>query len=109
MSRAPRASPAGLGGSRSRDAGPVKRAEFVRWLPAHDHEPVAGQRPSKHEARRHVAIAETSFVPRHREIGVGGRAEDLPPAWHPVDPGALMILAANLPIALDRASSDWKP
>jgi mRNA interferase HicA len=49
----------------------VKRADLARWLRAHDCYPVAEQRRGKHEAWRNEVTGETSFVPRHREIGVG--------------------------------------
>lgn len=49
----------------------MKRADLARWLRAHDCQPVAEQRRGKHEAWRNQVTGETSFVPRHREIGVG--------------------------------------
>jgi hypothetical protein len=50
----------------------VKRTDLVRWLRAHDAEPVSGQRRGgKHEAWRNSETGATSFFPRHREIGVG--------------------------------------
>ena len=49
----------------------MKRTDLVRWLQTHECQPVSGQRRGKHEAWRNAASGETSFVPRHREIGVG--------------------------------------
>jgi predicted RNA binding protein YcfA (HicA-like mRNA interferase family) len=49
----------------------VKRAELERWLRSHGAEPVPDRSRGGHEARRHAKTGAKSFVPRHREIGVG--------------------------------------
>jgi len=49
----------------------VKRTEFERWLRAHGAELVAGRGRGGHDAWRHTETGAKSFVPRHREIGVG--------------------------------------
>jgi predicted RNA binding protein YcfA (HicA-like mRNA interferase family) len=49
----------------------VKRAELERWLRSHGAEPVPGRSRGGHEAWRHAETGAKSFVPRHREIGVG--------------------------------------
>jgi hypothetical protein len=49
----------------------VKRAELERWLRSHGAEPVPGRGRGGHEAWRHTETGAKSFVPRHREIGVG--------------------------------------
>jgi len=49
----------------------VKRPDLERWLRSHGAEPVPGRRRGGHEAWRQGATGAKSFVPRHREIGVG--------------------------------------
>jgi len=49
----------------------MKRAELERHLRSHDVEPVPGRSRAGHEAWRHPASGAKSFIPRHREIGVG--------------------------------------
>jgi predicted RNA binding protein YcfA (HicA-like mRNA interferase family) len=49
----------------------VKRAELERWLRSHGAESVAGRSRGGHEAWQHTETHAKSFVPRHREIGVG--------------------------------------
>ena len=49
----------------------MKRTELERWLRSHGAEPVAARSRGGHEAWRHTETGAKSFVPRHREIGVG--------------------------------------
>ena len=49
----------------------MKRVELERWLRSHGAEPVAGRSGGGHEAWQHTQSGAKSFVPRHREIGVG--------------------------------------
>jgi predicted RNA binding protein YcfA (HicA-like mRNA interferase family) len=49
----------------------VKRADLERWLRSHGAEPVAGRSGGGHDAWQHSHTRAKSFVPRHREIGVG--------------------------------------
>ena len=49
----------------------MKRVDLERWLRSHGAEPVAGRSGGGHEAWRHTESGAKSFVPRHREIGVG--------------------------------------
>jgi hypothetical protein len=49
----------------------MKRAELERWLRAHSAEPAPGRGRGKHEGWRHAETGAKSFVPRHREIGMG--------------------------------------
>jgi len=53
----------------------VKRRDLERWLRSHGAEPVANRGRGGHDAWRNAETGAKSFVPRHREIGVGvGRA-----------------------------------
>ncbi len=49
----------------------MKRAELERWLRSHGVEPVPGRGRGGHDPWRHAETGAKSFVPRHREIGVG--------------------------------------
>ena len=49
----------------------MKRVELERWLRSHGVEPVPGRGRGRHEAWQHQQTGAKSFVPRHREIGVG--------------------------------------
>jgi hypothetical protein len=49
----------------------VKRADLERWLRLHGAEPVPGRSGGGHDAWQHTETRAKSFVPRHREIGVG--------------------------------------
>lgn len=49
----------------------MKRTELERWLRSHGAEPVPGRSRGGHEAWQNQNTAAKSFVPRHREIGVG--------------------------------------
>ena len=49
----------------------MKRVDLERWLRSHGAEPVVGLSGGGHEAWRHTESGAKSFVPRHREIGVG--------------------------------------
>jgi mRNA interferase HicA len=49
----------------------VKRTDLERWLRSHGAEPVPGRGRGDHEAWRHTETGAKSFVPRHREIGIG--------------------------------------
>lgn len=49
----------------------MKRRELERWLRSHGAEPVPGRGRGGHEAWRVSETGAKSFVPRHREIGVG--------------------------------------
>jgi mRNA interferase HicA len=49
----------------------VKRTDLERWMRSHGAEPLSGRRGGGHDAWRNTETGATSFVPRHREIGVG--------------------------------------
>jgi HicA toxin of bacterial toxin-antitoxin, len=63
----------------------VKRTELERWLRSYGAEPVPGRSRGGHEAWRHAESGAKSFVPSHREIGVGVARGDLPSARHSAD------------------------
>lgn len=49
----------------------MKRKELERWLRSHGAEPVSSRSRGRHDAWRHSESGAKSFVPRHRELGVG--------------------------------------
>ena len=49
----------------------MKRRDLELWMRSHGVEPVAGRSRGGHDAWQHVETGAKSFVPRHREIGVG--------------------------------------
>lgn len=49
----------------------MKRIDLERWLRSHGAEPVVGRGGGGHDAWQHTQTHAKSFVPRHREIGVG--------------------------------------
>ena len=49
----------------------MKRVDLERWLRSHGAQPVVGRSGGGHEAWQHTESGAKSFVPRHREIGVG--------------------------------------
>jgi len=49
----------------------MKRVELERWLRSLGAEPVPGRSRGGHEAWQHADTGSKSFMPRHREIGVG--------------------------------------
>ena len=49
----------------------MKRVDLERWLRSHGAEPVPGRSGGKHDAWQNAETGARSFVPRHREIGVG--------------------------------------
>lgn len=62
----------------------MKRVDLERWLRKHGAEPVPGRGGGGHDAWRQPETGAKSFIPRHREIGVGVaqaicRQLDVPP------------------------------
>jgi predicted RNA binding protein YcfA (HicA-like mRNA interferase family) len=49
----------------------MKRIELERWMRSHGAEAVPGRSRGGHDAWRHADTGAKSFVPRHREIGIG--------------------------------------